>query len=554
MTLPLRRVGSLVMIAALIVGTAACSARAAVSTVVIVQPAGAGAIPLSAPDIPNPLRGQYEDLLIPLFPQGNPAQSKYQAWPKSYDASLRVTWRQLQPADPAKLPPNTPDDRRYDFSAIDRALAVSSSRGLRLTLRVMAYNSCCDASYPNNTNIAIPDWLRRVPGAASALRPKGAQQNITQVVPNWNDRAYLANMEQLLAALGRRYDGDERLSVFEFSGYGDFSENHIAYLRDSLEAPGPKPEDSVRTLGYFSQWRDQGITAESIRRLVAGHVRAFPRTQLMVTPQNPEIVRQMLSEETTRALSAPVGIRSDCLGVQDVLPAWAIDAESGYVTGKDPLIEQITRRLATAPVITEWCEPSAGADLRAYYEKALGDVVKYHVAMTSSVNFADRDAPRPMDPDLFALWAQANKVAGYRYSVRAVEQSVVKGVAEVAVEWTNHGAAAAIERWRPSYQLIDRSGKAVRALNANVDLKALVSEQRTDKPYEPAASTVVEPLRIDTAGLPGGQYTLSAAVLWEQHKAAASHVVVYPPMRLAREGRDGTGWYPIATIEVPSAV
>ena len=66
------------------------------------------AIPLTAQELPNPLRGQYEDLSIPLFPQGNPAQKRYPAWPASDDASLRVSWRQLQPADPGTLPPDAP--------------------------------------------------------------------------------------------------------------------------------------------------------------------------------------------------------------------------------------------------------------------------------------------------------------------------------------------------------------------------------------------------------------------------------------------------------------
>lgn len=65
------------------------------------------AIPPAAQEISNPLRGQYEDLLEPLFPQG-PAQQRYPAWPASYDASLRVTWRQLQPTDPATLPRTRP--------------------------------------------------------------------------------------------------------------------------------------------------------------------------------------------------------------------------------------------------------------------------------------------------------------------------------------------------------------------------------------------------------------------------------------------------------------
>ncbi len=200
---------------------------------------------------------------------------------------------------------------------------------MRLMLRVLAYNSCCNASYPDDTNVAVPDWLRSVPGAVENFESDG----VTQVVPNWNSPAYLSGFEQLLAALGRRYDRDERLSVFEFSGYGDFSENHIAYLRDELNAPGPSPEDSTRRLGYFSQYRDQSITSASIQRLVDANVAAFSRTRLVTTPQNPEIVRQLLSDSTTAKLAAPVGIRSDCLGVYEPLPAWAHDDGSAVRQG-----------------------------------------------------------------------------------------------------------------------------------------------------------------------------------------------------------------------------
>src|SRR5258708_2869284 len=205
------------------------------------------AIPWTAQEIPNPLRGQYEVLLEPLFPQRAPAQQRYPAWPASYDASLRVSWRQLQPTDPGTLPPDAPDERTYDFSAIDDALAKLTERGMRLTLRIGAYNSCCNATYPNNTNIAIPDWERARPGTSTSYPgpANGPSAGVTQVVPNFNDPTYLNDFGQLLAALGRRYDGDERLSVFEFSGYGDFSENHISYLKDTLGAPGPGPDQRI---------------------------------------------------------------------------------------------------------------------------------------------------------------------------------------------------------------------------------------------------------------------------------------------------------------------
>lgn len=511
------------------------------------------AIPLSVQDVPNPLRGQYEDLLQPLFPQGNPAQRRYPAWPASYDASLRVPWRQLQPTDPSTLPPDAPDDRKFDFSVIDDALTKLAGRNMRLTLRVVAYNSCCDTVYPNNTNIAMPDWMR-----AAATNYSGPQRywwmpGVTQVVPNWNDPNYLNAFGQLLAALGRRYDGDERLSVFEFSGYGDFSENHISYLRDTLGAPGPAPDESVAKLGYYSQFRDQNITAESIRQLVAATVNAFPHTQLVTTALNPEIVRQLIADDVTKKLSAPVGIRADCLGVQDPLPAWAERDGSHYVQSKDPLIGALRNRLASAPMITEWCQLPEKTDPRTYYEKGLQDVVKYHVSMTSSFNFPAVDSSTPMDPALYLLWARANVVAGYRYSVEARQesQSVKDGKATLAVAWTNYGAAAATENWVPGYRLVDFSGAVVRTLPATVALKTLVQSPSGDgSSKEPLPASTTESIHIDLAGLAPGHYTLCASVDWQQHKPGANHVVNYPPMRLARDGRDGTGCYPIATLNL----
>jgi hypothetical protein len=510
------------------------------------------AIPPTVQEIPNPLRGQYEDLLNPLFPQGNPAQQRYPAWPASYDASLRVSWRQLQPTDPHTLPADAPDDRKFDFSAVDDALTKLASRNMRLTLRVYAYNSCCNDSYPDNTNIAIPDWMR---SAATSYPgpPNSRAVGVTQVVPNWNNPAYLDAFGQLLAALGRRYDGDERLSVFEFSGYGDFGGNDIGYLRDVLGAPGPSPDDSVAMLGYYSQFRDQSITVASIRQLVAANVNAFPQTQLVVTPQNPEIVRELLADDVTKKLSAPVGIRSDCLGVQAPLPAWAESSDSHYVRSDDTVVNAIKQRLTSALVISEWCQLPNGTDPRSYYEKGLHDVIRYHVSMTSSAKFPDRDSASAMDPTLYLLWAQANAFAGYRYSVEARpgSQSIQGKVATISVVWTNYGSAAAIERWTPGYKLVDFSGTMVRSLPATVNLKTLVYDDSSQSREEAVPASATESVHVDLAGLAPGHYTLRASVDWQQHKPDASHVVNYAPMALARDGRDGSGMYPIATLDVP---
>jgi hypothetical protein len=138
------------------------------------------------------------------------------------------------------------------------------------------------------------------------------------------------------------------------------------------------------------------------------------------------------------------------------------------VRSKDPLVGELKDRLASALVITEWCQLPNGTDPKAYYEKGLRDVVKYHVSMTSSYNFPDVDSATSMNPALYLLWAQANVSAGYRYSVEARpgSESVRDGVATIAVTWTNYGSAGATEKWVPGYRLVDFSGAVIRTLPA----------------------------------------------------------------------------------------
>ena len=173
------------------------------------------------PGVSNPLRRQYEDLLQPLFPQGSRAAaiSGVARVIRCQSACLVAA---VAAVDPRTLPPDAPDDRKFDFSAIDDALTKLADRNMRLTLRVFAYNSCCDDSYPNNTNIGIPDWVRAsrhhryAPPTGPARGDAGGAELERSQLPE--------RFRAAARALGRRYDRDERLSVFEFSGYGDSGE------------------------------------------------------------------------------------------------------------------------------------------------------------------------------------------------------------------------------------------------------------------------------------------------------------------------------------------
>jgi hypothetical protein len=74
---------------------------------------------------------------------------------------------------------------------------------MRLILRVYTYKSCCNDSYSDNANIAIPDWIH--PAATTYPGPaNGPTSGMAPMLPNWNEADYLDAFAQVLGALGRR--------------------------------------------------------------------------------------------------------------------------------------------------------------------------------------------------------------------------------------------------------------------------------------------------------------------------------------------------------------
>ncbi|WP_102145666.1 carbohydrate-binding domain-containing protein [Mycobacterium hubeiense] len=496
-------------------------------------------IPFAAADVNNPKRGQYENLGVGLFPQSQPAQSSYPAWPKAFDAGGRFEWKDLQPAD----------SRTFNFTPIDNAIAATAAQGKRFHFRVMSFASCCETSYPNNTNVSVPSWLRATAGATKDYVKNG----ITHVIPNWDSGAYLTAAENLIAALGNRYNKDERVEWFEFSGYSDFSENHNAFMRDTLGIPGPSPSNSVASLGYYSQYQDQYITKASIARLVNATLRAFPDTQILTTAQNAEIVKQAMRDSPELSgLARPVGVRADCLGVYEPAQTWAVNQWSYYVQNNDPIIPVLLSRWRTAPVVTEWCNFAPNGN-QALFDKAVKDTVNYHVSLLSST-VPTYEGSTTMPADIYALWAKANKFGGYRYAMTAatLPASATAGSAvPLSVRWTNFGSAPSYDKWKVTYEIRDVAGTVRQAVESSLSLRELAANQNyTATSQEPAPQSVDDSVTLPTAGLTAGTYSVAAKVMWDEHKPAGTNAVSMAPMNLAQEGRDASGGYPIGVIEI----
>jgi Domain of unknown function (DUF4832) len=482
------------------------------------------AVPFSATELVNPKRGQFQDIKIPLYPPST--TSSYPAWPGTDDAGDRFLWSQIQPTSADK----------YDFTVIDDEIAAAQAHNQRFHFRVMSFASCCGDT--NDTVMGVPDWLHKTTGATTDYR----YADKTYVVPNWNADAYLTPLVHLIAALGARYDHDERVEWFEFSGYGDWSEDHIGFIAGNLGAPGPSADHSVAQLGYYDQYSDQSITKASITRLVNATLAAFPDTQIIVLDDNPEIDRQFLAASPTH----PVGLRADCLGVYSPPQIWATDPGSWYVQNDDPVITALLARWRTAPIVTEWCTWQPDGEV-AYFQKAIKDTVNYHVSLVASNVIAP-------SAGMYDMWARTTKYAGYRYAVTSatVPASAPAGsTLPLTVTWANRGTAPTYDNWQVIYEVHNSAGSVVETLHSGLSLRTVVAEQNYTDPWQdPTAAARDDTLALTTTGLPAGHYDLVARVVWNEHKPKGTNVVNYPPMTLAQPGRDNGGSYPIGAFQL----
>jgi hypothetical protein len=162
-------------------------------TTVVLRPR---AIPMSAPEIPNPMRGQYEWLGSSTVPAGFPATDVYYR--------DQVAWKRIEPSPGV-----------YDFTWFDQGLARAHQLGGRLGFRVMAWCPSCWLD-------ATPDWLPRQPGTD---------------IPAWDDEVFLSAWEQLMAEIGKRYAADPALGWVDVGGYGAWGEWHNANQGAEITVP-----------------------------------------------------------------------------------------------------------------------------------------------------------------------------------------------------------------------------------------------------------------------------------------------------------------------------
>ncbi len=193
-TMAARGVWPIAALALLLAGALVPLAGVRAQSTVTVTPS---VIPVSAPEIVNPMRGYYRWYGGEPIPQPRP----------SYDHYARYGWRQLEPSR-----------GQYDFSALEQAMQAARAGGARFAFRVMAVN---EFSSP----VELPDYLKSEGGGRSCT-----YNGAPLWVPDWDSPAFLARARALMQALGARFNGDPRLGYYDLGIYGQWGEWHTANL------------------------------------------------------------------------------------------------------------------------------------------------------------------------------------------------------------------------------------------------------------------------------------------------------------------------------------
>ena len=427
---------------------------------------------------------------------------------------------------PAPVPPGLPDvvdsyDRMlwrevevqegvYQWGQLDARLTQAQARGGRHGIRFMPFHQ----GWPN----CLPDDVAALPSTRDITL-----DGVTSRLPDWNDPAYLARWDQLMAAAAARYDNDPRLYSIDVSGYGNWGEGHNYPYEDEYPGPGGETEGTTATL-------------QAIIRSATDH---WHNTWIYY---NPQVLRSSGTFDLAGSAalinyalgqSDRVGVRTDALGggdVQSVTYDTVMAAQQAAISV--PENDRPLGRWRIAPATAEWSGliSPGGAAGEGSFQQGAQQVRDWHISMVPNANFYDDDNGYVSFSDAErAAFDDACRVSGYRYAVSGVRFGMGSGSAGLAVTWVNAGSAPTYDQWAVSYQLtrVDTGAEVTAA--SSLDLRSV------------AQGAVVDAVAL--AGVQPGAHVLAV-------RATNTTCPYASPLRFASGDRDGQGWHALGDIDL----
>lgn len=318
---------------------------------------------------------------------------------------LRIPWSYIEP-----------EEGRFNWAVLDTPAQRWIAKGKQIALRIS-----CSESW---TRWATPEWVQRAGAKGYDFEPgTGVKERGPYWEPDYDDPVFLQKLENFLAALAKRYDGNPEVAFIDVGSLGVWGEGHT----------------------FASTQRK--ISPETVKKHIDLHVKHFRRTLLAANDDF-----SFHGEETVDyAREKGLTLRDDSILVQGGENAY-FHAGMAQAFWRD------------RPVILE-CEHYGPSKERGYWQdgsKYLQAVEEYH-ASYASIHWW----PREFLQENRELIDRINRRLGYR--LRLIEASWQKQAKmgskwELRWRWSNAGVAPCYRGGYPAVTWKDEKGGIVAVL------------------------------------------------------------------------------------------
>ena len=380
-----------------------------------------------------------------------------------------------------------PEERRIDFDRIDGLLCRAKEAGQNLSLRIMCVGT--DQEYMH-----VPRWLKEkgCPGCEYEFD----YDEVTRWVPDMDHPMFQEAHFRLIHELGRRYDRHPDFDLLDLGTVGLWGEWHMS------ETTGRMPG------------------AETCLAVIDRYLQAFPTApKAMLIADEPGM---------RHAVTNGCGWRADCLGDLDNAKGWN-HMEHFYRQQVEKTGAQDAWK--TGPVAFE-----SGWDMRKWKEKGwdIRYILDYALDLHCSyMNNKSAPVPEGTRGEVERLL----RGIGYRLVLREFEHDAVLGPGEPIagrMVWENVGVAPPYRDYVPAFRLQAADGQPVALTATDVSVKGWLPDGEIRVDVKIALDPKARPVP--------GEYDLALAVVDPGTKQ--------PAVRLAIEGRDRDGWYPLSRVTV----
>lgn len=437
----------------------------------------------------NPIRGLYRWSNTFVNPNGTDI----------YDAYARYTWDQIETSEGT-----------YDFSAIERDIAAffgsGKNSGKKYAFRVRAMKS--------NGN-SLPSFMQKAPYIQSCLY-QGAQENVA----NWDDPAFIAKTQQLVDAIAKKYDGDNRIAWIDMGAYGRWGEWHMSAY-DSCKA-----------------------STDTQKKYIDMYLNAFKTTTLQISGTEQDMAAYALAQ--TRTNPSKLNIRKDCVGFSSLYCSYSVHLSYD-------LWNETKDRWKYAPYTSEFGNPASLKNPESFYY-GQSEATAMHISLLGNGNIFPWSE---ISPEGQAAFTKLDQLLGYSYVLNDVSMSGALNpgnTLNVITTWSNYGSTPTYEPWIVTFLLKNSAGQIVYQQPLTVNLKTVLpTYNRILEKNEPV-------IKNDTVTLPAnlavGEYTPFITVTDARTLPATDPDFNNPvknnprkPMTLAGNTKQDTG-YPLCSMKI----